>query len=164
MAAKRKKTAKAKRPKARKATKQKRHRKGTKREVGLTQELHYTLSPQLQEIVGSKKLPVLKLLRNLWVYIKCYKIAKRNTKHRRMINPDKKLGEVLGKPIDMIRWLALSASISKKHELVLIALLKALAGISPGLFSLLKNFGGNRSELGALRLFRGTYGRRSFGF
>jgi upstream activation factor subunit UAF30 len=62
----------------------------------------YTLSPELQAIVGSKKLTRPQVVKQLWVYIKAHKCQ--DTKNRRMINPDKKLSEVLGsRPIDMLK-------------------------------------------------------------
>ena len=88
MAAKRKKT-------ARKAKK----RSGKK--SGLTQ-LNYNLSPELAEIVGTKKSTRPQVVKKLWVYIKAKKLQ--DSKNRRMICPDKKLSDVLGnRPIDMLK-------------------------------------------------------------
>lgn len=93
-----KKKAKAK-PKAKKAT---------KRKSGLSQ-LFYTLSPALAEIVGAKKATRPQVVKQLWVYIKAKKLQ--DTKNKRLINPDKKLAEVLGsKSIDMLK---MSGAISK---------------------------------------------------
>ena len=62
----------------------------------------YTLSPELQAIVGSKKLTRPQVVKQLWVYIKAHKCQ--DAKNKRMINPDKKLSEVLGsRPIDMLK-------------------------------------------------------------
>ncbi len=108
MAAKRKKAAKAKRPKARKATRAKKASKGKRRGGGLTQ-LHYTLSPELQAIVGSRTASRPQVVKKLWVYIKAHKCQ--DTRNRRMINPDKKLAEVLGsRQIDMLK---MAGAISK---------------------------------------------------
>ncbi len=96
MAVKRKTKAKAKaKPVAKKPVKK------AKRTSGLTQ-LEYNLSPELAEIVGSKKATRPQVVKELWNYIKSKKLQ--DAKKRRMINPDKKLGEVLGnRPIDMLK-------------------------------------------------------------
>jgi chromatin remodeling complex protein RSC6 len=85
-----------------KTTKRKTKKKaGGKRKSGLTQ-MTYTLSPVLAEICGSKKLTRPQVVKKLWAYIKAHKCQ--DTKNRRMINPDKKLCEVLGsRPIDMLK-------------------------------------------------------------
>lgn len=97
----RKKAKKAvKRPKAKKAK--------TKRKSGLSQ-LNYHLSPELAEIVGEKKATRPQVVKKLWVYIKAKKLQ--DSKNRRMINPDKKLSEVLGsRSIDMLK---MAGAISK---------------------------------------------------
>jgi chromatin remodeling complex protein RSC6 len=102
MAVKKKVKAKAKaKPKAKKATK-------TKRKSGLSQ-LNYALSPELAEIVGEKKSTRPQVVKKLWVYIKAKKLQ--DSKNRRLINPDKKLAEVLGsRPIDMLK---MAGAISK---------------------------------------------------
>ncbi len=42
------------------------------------------------------------VVKKLWVYIKAHKCQ--DAKNRRMINPDKKLSEVIGKkPVDMLK-------------------------------------------------------------
>jgi len=72
-----------------------------KKKSGLTQMV-YSLSPALQEIVGAKKLTRPQVVKKIWVYIKAHKCQ--DTKNRRMINPDKKLAEVIGKkPVDMLK-------------------------------------------------------------
>ncbi|MBX9744641.1 MAG: SWIB/MDM2 domain-containing protein [Chlamydiales bacterium] len=72
-----------------------------KRKSGLTQT-PYTVSPELQEIVGAKKLTRPEIVKKLWAYIKAKKCQ--DTKNRRMINPDQKLSEVIGKkPVDMLK-------------------------------------------------------------
>lgn len=97
MAVKRKTKAKTKKP-----------AKKTKRKSGLSQ-LDYHLSPALAEIVGAKKSTRPQVVKKLWVYIKAKKLQ--DSKNRRMINPDKKLGEVLGnRSIDMLK---MAGAISK---------------------------------------------------
>ncbi len=83
--------------KKKKATKAKKARKGG----GLT-SMTYSVSAELQAIVGSGKLTRPQIIKKLWAYIKSHKCQ--DPKKRRMINPDKKLSEVLGKkPIDMLK-------------------------------------------------------------
>ena len=82
--------------------------KKAKRKSGLTQ-LEYHLSPELAEIVGGKKSTRPQVVKKIWVYIKAKKLQ--DAKNRRMINPDKKLGEVLGnRSIDMLK---MAGAISK---------------------------------------------------
>jgi chromatin remodeling complex protein RSC6 len=72
-----------------------------KKKSGLTQQT-YSLSSELQAIVGAKKLTRPQIIKKMWVYIKAHKCQ--DTKNRRMICPDKKLCEVIGKkPIDMLK-------------------------------------------------------------
>ena len=76
-----------------------------KKKSGLTQML-YNLSPELADIVGTKKSTRPQVVKKLWVYIKAHKCQ--DTKNRRLINPDKKLAEVLGKkPVDMLKMAGL---------------------------------------------------------
>lgn len=92
--------AKAKAKKA-KAKPKKAAAKKTKRKSGLTQMV-YSLSPELEGIVGAKKLTRPQVVKKLWMYIKAHKCQ--DTKNRRLIVPDKKLAEVVGKkPIDMMK-------------------------------------------------------------
>ncbi len=110
MAKKAKKAAKAK---PRKATKPKAKKKtGAKRKSGLTQTT-YALTPELSAVVGSGKMTRPQVVKKLWVYIKARKLQ--DTKNRRLINPDAKLAEVVGKkPIDMLKLAgALSKHIKK---------------------------------------------------
>jgi chromatin remodeling complex protein RSC6 len=73
---------------------------GAKR-AGLTQ-VAYELSPELQAVCGAKSLTRPQIVKKMWVYIKAHKCQ--DAKNKRMINPDKKLGEVIGKkPIDMLK-------------------------------------------------------------
>jgi chromatin remodeling complex protein RSC6 len=92
--AKKKKSAVKRRPAAKKKT-------GVKRKSGLTQTT-YGLSPELQAICGAKSLTRPQVVKKIWEYIKAHKCQ--DTKNRRMINPDKKLAEVIGKkPVDMLK-------------------------------------------------------------
>ncbi len=72
-----------------------------KKRAGLTQ-MTYSVSPELEEIVRSKKLTRPQIVKQLWVYIK--KHGCQDTKNRRMIVPDAKLAAVIGKkPVDMLK-------------------------------------------------------------
>ncbi len=72
-----------------------------RKKAGLTQTT-YALSEELQAIVGAKQLTRPQVVKKLWAYIKANKCQ--DTKNRRMINPDKKLSEVIGnKPVDMLK-------------------------------------------------------------
>jgi upstream activation factor subunit UAF30 len=65
-------------------------------------QLDYSLSPELAEIVGAKKATRPEIVKKVWVYIKAKKLQ--DTKNKRLINPDAKLATVLGnKPIDMLK-------------------------------------------------------------
>lgn len=100
----------AKRKKARKTTRRAKvkRKSGGKRKSGLTVTT-YNLSPELQAVVGAKKLTRPQVVKKLWVYIKAHKLQ--DAKNRRMINPDKKLSEVVGnRPIDMLK---LAGALSK---------------------------------------------------
>ena len=82
-----------------------------KRKSGLSQT-SYNLSNELQDVVGAKKLTRPEIVKKLWVYIKAHKLQ--DTKNRRMIVPDKKLAEVIGKkPVDMLKL----AGLLNKHIL-----------------------------------------------
>jgi chromatin remodeling complex protein RSC6 len=73
----------------------------TKRKSGLAQ-MSYTVSSELEAVVGAKKLTRPEIVKKLWVYIKAHKCQ--DTKNKRMINPDQKLSEVIGKkPVDMLK-------------------------------------------------------------
>jgi chromatin remodeling complex protein RSC6 len=91
-------------PKKRKSAAKKTARKSkpkTKRKSVLSQ-MNYSLSPELAEIVGSKKATRPQVIKKIWAYIKSKKLQ--DAKNRRMICPDKKLAEVLGsRPIDMLK-------------------------------------------------------------
>ena len=90
---------KAAAPKKRAAPKKK--PAGAKRKSGLVQTT-YALSPELQAIVGAKSSTRPQVVKKLWAYIKANKCQ--DTKNKRMINPDKKLSEVIGsRPVDMLK-------------------------------------------------------------
>lgn len=73
----------------------------SRKKPGLAQ-ITYSMSDELQAIVGAKQLTRPQIVKKLWVYIKAHKCQ--DAKNRRMINPDKKLSEVIGnKPVDMLK-------------------------------------------------------------
>ena len=103
----------AKKKKARKAKKKTApKRKAGKKKSGLTQQT-YALSSELQAVVGSGKMTRPQVVKKLWAYIKAHKCQ--DPKNKRMICPDKKLCEVIGKkPVDMMKLAgALSKHIKK---------------------------------------------------
>ena len=55
-----------------------------------------TLSPELSAVVGDKPLPRTEIVSKLWIYIKANDLQDKT--NRRMINADKKLLAVFGKP------------------------------------------------------------------
>lgn len=55
-----------------------------------------TLSPELSAVVGDQPLPRTEIVSKLWVYIKANDLQDKSNK--RMINADKKLLAVFGKP------------------------------------------------------------------
>ncbi len=61
------------------------------------------VSDTLAEIVGGKKMARTEVTKKVWDYIKKHKLQ--DQKNKRMINPDQKLGKVLGspQPIDMFK-------------------------------------------------------------
>jgi len=85
-----------------KKTVKKAKRKSTgKRSSGLT-KMTYTVSADLQAIVGGKTLTRPEIVKKIWAYIKAHKCQ--DTKNRRMIVPDAKLSKVIGsRPIDMMK-------------------------------------------------------------
>ena len=84
-------------------------KKKAKGKGGLTKQT-CMLSDDLAAIVGGKKMTRPQVVKKLWVYIKKHKLQ--DAKKRRMINPDKKLSEVLGKrPVDMLKM----AGLISKH-------------------------------------------------
>lgn len=101
--------AKAKKKAVKKPAKKAAAKPKTKRKSGLTQ-MTYSLSEELQEIVGAKRLTRPEIVKKLWAYIKAKKCQ--DTKNRRMIVPDQKLSEVIGKkPVDMLKL----AGLLNKH-------------------------------------------------
>lgn len=79
---------------------------------GLT-KLMYDLSPELAAIVGTKRSTRPQVVKKLWVYIKAHKCQ--DSKNKRLINPDKKLSEVLGKKsVDMLKMAGLLSKHIKK--------------------------------------------------
>ena len=82
---------------------------GARKKSGLTQTT-YSLSPELQAVVGASKLTRPQVVKKLWVYIKARKCQ--DPKNRRLINPDGKLAAVIGKkPVDMLKL----AGLLSKH-------------------------------------------------
>lgn len=70
----------------------------------------YTVSAALQAVVGGKSLTRPQIVKKLWEYIKANKCQ--DVKNRRMINPDKKLAEVIGsRSVDMLKL----AGLLSKH-------------------------------------------------
>jgi len=79
-----------------------------KRKSGLT-TMMCCLSPELADLVGAKKATRPQVVKKIWAYIRTKKLQ--DHKNRRMINPDARLGEVIGKrPIDMLK---MAGAISK---------------------------------------------------
>lgn len=76
-------------------------------------QMQYHLSASLAAIVGTKKSTRPQVVKKIWAYIKAKKLQ--DSKNRRMINPDKKLGAVLGhRPINMLKMAgALSKHLKK---------------------------------------------------
>lgn len=84
-----------------KAVKKKVKSAGPRKASGLT-KITYAISPELTEIVGKGPHTRPQIVKKLWVYIKAKKCQ--DTKNRRMINPDDKLSQVIGKkPVDMLK-------------------------------------------------------------
>lgn len=95
--------------KKKKAVVKKKKATTARKKSGLSQ-MTYALSAELQAIVGAKSLTRPQLVKKLWAYIKAHKCQ--DTKNRRLIVPDKKLCEVLGKkPVDMLKL----AGLLNKH-------------------------------------------------
>lgn len=87
--------------KKRKTTKAKPKAKKGKRSTKLTQ-MNYSVSSELEEIIGAKKATRPQIVKKLWVYIKAKRLQ--DNKNRRLICPDAKLSKVLGsRPIDMMK-------------------------------------------------------------
>lgn len=90
------------------AKKKKAAKKG-KRKSGLMMT-ECKLSPELAAIVGTKSATRPQVVKKLWVYIKKHKLQ--DAKKKRIIKPDSKLSEVIGKkPVDMLKL----AGLLSKH-------------------------------------------------
>jgi chromatin remodeling complex protein RSC6 len=68
-----------------------------------------TLSPQLEAVVGKGPMTRAQVTSKVWEYIKANNLQ--DSKDKRMINPDAKLGEVIGK--DQISMFKMTAAVSK---------------------------------------------------
>lgn len=68
-----------------------------------------TLSPQLEAVVGKGPMTRAQVTSKVWEYIKANDLQ--DSKDKRMINPDAKLGEVIGK--DQISMFKMTAAVSK---------------------------------------------------
>lgn len=75
------------------------------------------VSETLAEIVGSGPMPRTEITKKVWEYIKKHKLQDQNNK--RNINPDAKLGKVLGstQTIDMFKMTSKIAKHIKEPEL-----------------------------------------------
>ena len=67
------------------------------------------LSPQLEEVIGKGPLPRSQVTSKVWEYIKKHGLQDQTDK--RQINPDAKLGAVIGK--DQISMFKMTAAVSK---------------------------------------------------
>ena len=68
-----------------------------------------TLSPQLEAVVGKGPMTRAQVTSKVWDHIKANNLQ--DSKDKRMINPDAKLGEVIGK--DQISMIKMTAAVSK---------------------------------------------------
>ena len=68
-----------------------------------------TLSPQLEAVVGKGPMTRAQVTSKVWDHIKANNLQ--DSKDKRMINPDAKLGEVIGK--DQISLFKMTAAVSK---------------------------------------------------
>lgn len=75
------------------------------------------VSEALAEIVGPGPMARTEVTKKVWDYIKKHKLQ--DQKNKRMINPDNKLGKVLGssQPIDMFKMTSKIAKHIKEPEL-----------------------------------------------
>ncbi|MEN9343818.1 MAG: topoisomerase 1 [Chlamydiota bacterium] len=107
--AKKKKVAKKKTTK-RKAAPKKKVTKVKKKRTSKLMQTTYSLSAELQAVVGGRSMTRPEVVKRLWKYIKAH--GCQDAKNRRMINPDKKLAEVIGsRPVDMLKL----AGLLSKH-------------------------------------------------
>lgn len=72
-------------------------------------KMTYTLSAPLAAVCGAKSATRPEVVKKVWAYIKRHKLQ--DTRNRRMINPDKKLGAVLGSR--QINMLKMAGALSK---------------------------------------------------
>lgn len=107
-----KKKAKSKVKAKKKAPAKKKKAAGGRKKSGLTQ-MTYSVSAELEAVIGTKKATRPQIVKKMWEYIKRHKCQ--DTKNRRMIVPDNKLSEVIGsRPVDMLKLAtALSRHIKK---------------------------------------------------
>lgn len=68
-----------------------------------------TVSPELEEVVGKGPMTRAEVTSKVWVYIKGNDLQ--DQKDKRQINPDEKLGKVIGK--DQISMFKMTAAVSK---------------------------------------------------
>jgi len=68
-----------------------------------------TLSPELEEVVGKGPMTRAEVTSKVWEYIKAKDLQ--DSKDKRQINPDDKLGSVIGK--DQISMFKMTAAVSK---------------------------------------------------
>ncbi len=68
-----------------------------------------TLTPALEEVVGKGPMTRAEVTSKVWVYIKKHELQ--DAKDKRQINPDAKLGAVIGK--DQISMFKMTAAVSK---------------------------------------------------
>ena len=68
-----------------------------------------TLSPQLEAVVGKGPMTRAQVTSKVWDHIKANNLQ--DSKDKRMINPDAKLGEVIGN--DQISMFKMTAAVSK---------------------------------------------------
>ncbi len=74
------------------------------------------ISEELAEIVGRGPMPRTEITKKLWDYIKKHKLQ--DTKNKRNINPDAKLGKVLGnQTIDMFKMTSKLSKHIKEPEM-----------------------------------------------
>ncbi len=68
-----------------------------------------TVSPELEEVVGKGPMTRAEVTSKVWVYIKGKDLQ--DSKDKRQINPDEKLGKVIGK--EQISMFKMTAAVSK---------------------------------------------------
>ncbi len=68
-----------------------------------------TVSPQLENVIGKGPMTRAQVTSKVWEYIKAHSLQ--DSKDKRQINPDDKLGAVIGK--DQISMFKMTAAVSK---------------------------------------------------